>query len=289
MVEVASIQEIDQMQPGKSQFMCGFACVMMALSMAPYGHRPILSTGEVISKMEEAYAQYDGSNDSANMDGMSVQQEYDLLHQVGLHYQAIALDSSACVGWLQSGYPVSVACAEASVVDSDLGGNPYPWGAAGNHVILLTGLDGQGNYLVRDSANCTDLYDPNSLRPGPRRYVIDQLQLVSATVIVPPWLTQPESAIPPSQGGKVMPDTTNQMIVDMYSSMETFWQKVYGTPLPKRGSGIFNSAYHSAQNRGVPLGPEYPTVDTRGVAVVAQNWSGGVCHWYPLTGVAVWL
>jgi hypothetical protein len=288
MGEVAAFMDADQMQVGRSEFACGFYSVMIALSMAPVGHAPILSNAEVISRAEEAYTAYDGPDIGSNTNGMSVAQEYQLLEQVGLHYQSIAMETSAITGWLHAGYPVCVAVGEASVVDQAVGGNPYPWTATGNHVILLTGVLGD-QYLVRDSANCTDLYDPSSLRPGPRLYAISQLQLVSTTVIVPPWLTQPMSAVPPDMGGKLMPDTTNQMIVDMYNSMQAYWEKIYGTPMPPRGSGIFNAAYHSTINRGVPRGPEYHTVDARGVAIVAQNWSGGVCHWYPLTNIAVWV
>ena len=79
---------------------------------------------------------------------------------------------------------------------------PYPWTAKGNHIIVLTGVTANGNFLVRDSANCTNLYDPNSLRPGPREYQASKLQLVSATAVIPPWLprvpqeTNPMPTIP---------------------------------------------------------------------------------------------
>lgn len=291
MNEVAAFQEAIQFMPGKTQFACGYFAVMMALSMAPAGHSPILSMQEVIGRAEDAYSQYDGQNDGSNTYGMTLQQEYDLLHQVGLHYQSIALEDAVCMGWLACGYPICAAVAESSVFDQDLSGNPYPWQASGNHVILLTGVAGDA-YLTRDSANCTDLYDPASLRAGPRRYTMQPLQLVSATVVVPPWMPQPTSAVPPSEGGPAMPDTHNQSNIDMWKSMDHFFTVVYGAPLA-RDTGIFKSAFNvekaAGRFRGVPIGPEYNTVDDRGVAIVAQNWTGGICHWYPKTNMAIWV
>jgi len=288
-MEVASFMQADQFQPAKSEFECGFFAVMMCLSMAPCGHLPTLSAAEVISRAETAYETYDGSTSSDNTAGMTLEQEYALLKEVGLHYQATETTTAACLSWLAVGYPVLVAVAEASVYDEDLGHNPYPWTPSGNHIIVLSG-ESNGNYLVRDSANCTDLFDPGSLRPGPRTYSSHALLLVSATVVVPPWMERPTTALP--QGETKMTDTTNQMIVDLYNSMEKYFVAIYGT-LPARDSGIFKSAYGperlAGRFRGIPLTPEYDTVDTRGVAVRAQNWSGGICHWYPKTSVAVWM
>jgi hypothetical protein len=202
--EVANFQEADQFQPGKSQFECGYFAVAMAKSMAEPGHAPTLTMQQVINDAEAWYAQYDGTDAITNLYGMTLDQEYELLLQVGLHYQGLPLDLGIIKGWIADGYPVLTAITEVSVNDVDLGGNPYPWGAAGTHVILLTGLDGD-NFLVRDSANCTNLYDASSLRPGPRRYNAAQLQFVSATVVVPPWKPRPLSATPPAQGGPMIP------------------------------------------------------------------------------------
>jgi hypothetical protein len=197
--EVVNCTEIDQFEPGKSEFQCGYVACLMAKSMAKNGEPPTLTAAQVTAQSEDWYQRYDGPNVGSNTNGMSLQQEYDLLQALGLHYQSIDMNSTAIALWIRAGYPVIVAVGEASVVDIDVGGNPYPWHASGNHVIVLTGVDG-GNFLVRDSANCTNLYDPNSLRPGPRRYVANQLTLVSATAIVPPWLTRPTSNQPPTGG-----------------------------------------------------------------------------------------
>ena len=202
--EIINASEADQFPPNKSEFMCGFYACLMAKSMAPLGKPPTLTSSQVSAQAQSWYGTVNGDNSSANMDGMSLQQEYDLLAHLQLHYQSIDMSVQSIVLWLHAGYPVIVAVGEASVVDREVGGNPYPWHAQGNHVILLTGTDGNGNFLARDSANCTNLYDPNSLRPGPRYYAANQLTLVSSTAIVPPWLARPTSKVPPVLGGVSM-------------------------------------------------------------------------------------
>jgi hypothetical protein len=218
--EVASFAEADQFPRGKTQFACGFFGCYMAASMAPPGHPPALTPQQIIEKAETAYAQYDGDNSISNTDGMSLEQEYALLRQIGLHYQALPLDIQTIKAWVTAGYPVLIALAEVSVVDLMLGRNPYPWHAAGNHIILITGVTSDGNVLVRDSANCTNLYDPNSLRPGPCKYDAAKLQLVSATIVVPPWKPRPTSAAPPQEGDDMI-DITNSWVTVYFTQTAT--------------------------------------------------------------------
>lgn len=196
MGEVATIQQADQFIPGHTAYACGFFAVAECCSMAPPGKPPTKNAAWITANALTWYAQFDGNNGAGNMSGMSLAQLYALLGQVGLHYQAIAMNASAIRGWLAAGYPVIVAVAETAVHDIELGRNPYPWTPSGSHVIVLTGLDGS-NFLVRDSAN---IAPPNSLRPGPRRYDATILVsgLVSATVAVPPWKPRPASANPPT-------------------------------------------------------------------------------------------
>lgn len=200
--EVADFLDADQFQwrngQPLSQFECGFFAVALCKAMAEVGHEPS-QTAQVIAEAEAWYAQYDGSDAVTNTDGMSLPQLYELLAQVGLHYQAIATNIGVVKQWVGLGYPVIIAVTETSVRDLALGdANPYPWTPAGTHVIVVTGLAADGSVLVRDSANCTSLYNPASLRPGPRHYDAARLQLVSATVVVPAWLPRPASASPPA-------------------------------------------------------------------------------------------
>jgi hypothetical protein len=197
--EVIDLQEADQFQWSNgepfSQFECGFYACAMARSMAQPGEPATLSVQQIIADAEAWYAQYDGSDAASNTAGMTDEQEYELLEQIGLHFQAIAPDMAQVKAWVSWGYPVLIAVTEASVHDLALGGaNPYPWTPRGTHMIFVTGVNSVGQILVRDSANCTSLSDPNSLRAGPRTYDASKLQMASATITVPPWRPRPVSA-----------------------------------------------------------------------------------------------
>lgn len=194
--EVVNTTDADQFLAGKSAFECGFFACAIAKSMAKPGQAPTLSVQQITTSAEQWYAQYNGSDAASNERGMTVEQEYELLHQIGLHYQAIAEDINQVKAWIEAGYPVLLAVTEASVRDMGLdGANPYPWNVGtSTHIVLATGVK-DGNLLVRDSANISrNTTDTNALRPGPRVYDASRLQLVSATVVVPPWRPRPASA-----------------------------------------------------------------------------------------------
>lgn len=196
--EVATFLDVNQFQPGRTQFACGFFACALVKAMAPPGKAAEQNAQEMIAEAEGWYAQYDGSYAATNMDGMSLPQLYALLAQIGLHYVTASLDSETLRAWLQLGYPIIVAGAESCFCDMALGGTvPYPWHPAGNHIIVLTGVTLEGNFLARDPANVSDLYDPRSLRPGPRIYDAAKMQLVSATVVVPAWLPTPPADFDP--------------------------------------------------------------------------------------------
>lgn len=293
--EVANFTEADQFQwaNGKplSQFECGFFAVAVCRSMAQVGKAPTLSAAQVIADAEQWYAQYDGSDAISNTNGMTTTQLYDLLHQVGLHYQATATDVNVVKRWLATGYPVIIAVTEASVVDLALmtaTKNPYPWKAAGTHVIVATGIASDGNLLVRDTANCTDLYNPNSLRPGPRKYDASKLQLVSATVCVPPWMARPASATPPvatptlavppaqTPGTPAQPVTFNADDLKLWNLLQG---KLYTDALP-RDTGIAQmwlAARRKGLHPGIPMGPEFASVTEANTSF--QPFTSALAKW----------
>ena len=207
--EIADFQDVDQFQPGKSEFECGFFAVAIVKAMNEVGKPPVQSVAAMISEAETWYAQYNDDNSASNDAGMGLQQLYDLIVQVGLHFQAIEIDIDLIRAWIRAGYPVIVTGAETGMYDLGLGDVvPYPWRPAGNHIIVLTGVTRNGDFLVRDSANCTDLFDPTSLRPGPRTYDPHWMQLISATVVVPPWLPRPPANFDPRKE-QFVPDVPN--------------------------------------------------------------------------------
>lgn len=291
--EVAVFAEADQFPAGKSQFMCGYFACYIAASMAQIGQTPRLTALQIIAQAEAAYAVDSGGDSISIVDGMTNEEEYNLLHKIGLHYQAIATDISQVKAWVQVGYPVIIGITETSVWDLALNKNPYPWTPAGSHIILVTGVTADGNVLARDSANCTNLYDPNSLRPGPRKYQASKLQLVSATVVVPPWLSRPASATAPSPQEAFMGTPQGQQA-------QAYWNSTTQGSIPVGGNapalaGIFlagqapsfstgiakswQTEYNAGRVWGPPISYEFATVDWQGNAIVAQMFVGGRCEW----------
>lgn len=197
--EIGDFLDVDQMQPAKTQFACGYFSFAIIRAMAPVGQAPTQSAQQMIAEAEAWYAQDHGTNAISNADGMSLQEEYDLIVRAGWHYQASSLDLDTIRAWVKLGYPILLTLSESSVVDLALAGNPYPWNPAGNHIIVISGVTADDNFLVRDPANCTDLYNPNSLRPGPRKYDASRLQIWTATVVVPPWRPRPPAGFDPKK------------------------------------------------------------------------------------------
>ncbi len=198
--EIAAFHDVDQFQPAKTQFACGFFSCALVKAMAPVGQTPAQTVGEMIAEAEQWYAQDNGDDAPDNTNGMTLQELYDLLVQIGLHFQASSTDAPTLRAWLRLGYPVIVAGAETGFYDLALGDAvPYPWTPSGSHMLVLTGVASDGNFLVRDPANVTSLSNPNALRPGPRKYDALRLQLSSATAVVPPWRPRPPAGFDPTQ------------------------------------------------------------------------------------------
>jgi hypothetical protein len=204
--EVGDFLDVDQFQPGRSAYECGYFSVATVKAMNKVGELPTQSVGQMIAEAEAWYAaDHGGDNSSGNTDGMSLQQLYDLIVRVGLHYSACSLDLHEIRAWVGCGYPVIISGAETGMYDIGLGDKvPYSWTPSGNHIITITGVYSDGNVLVRDTANI----GPQGVRPGPRIYDASKLVLVSATVVVPPWLPRPPDNFDPRKDN-VMPAVPN--------------------------------------------------------------------------------
>ena len=198
--EIASFRDVDQFQPAKTQFACGFFSCALVKAMAAVGQTAAQTVAEMIAEAEQWYTQDNGNDALSNTNGMTLQQLYDLIVQIGLHFQATNTDAQTLRAWLKLGYPVVVAGAETGFYDMGLGDVvPYPWTPSGSHIIVLTGVAADGNFLVRDAANVTNLSNPDALRPGPRKYDARRLQLSSATAVIPAWKVRPPAGFDPTQ------------------------------------------------------------------------------------------
>ena len=252
MSEIAKFNQADQFLPGRSAYECGFYATYVVKSMGQQA--PTLSPQQISDLAQAAYARYNSSNSSTNMNGMSLPQLYSLLKEVGLHYQGTQLDLAHIQAWLRSSYPVIVAVAETCIRDLDLNDTvPYPWTPTGNHIIVLTGLDG-GNFLARDTAN---IIAPNTLRPGPRRYDAQALVrgLVSATAVVPPWLPVPTHDLDPNVPTVPTGPVTPAGLAG--------WQDDGKTLTAKNGVKVIAGFRHYIMNtrwdpENVPMEPEHP-------------------------------
>src|SRR5258708_19199454 len=107
--EIASFHDVDQFQPAKTQFACGFFACAVVKAMAPVGQSSIQSVSQMIAEAEQWYTQYNGNDASNNLNGMTLQQLYGLVVQIGLHFQATSIDPHVLRAWLALGYPVIVA------------------------------------------------------------------------------------------------------------------------------------------------------------------------------------
>ncbi len=279
--EIISIQQADQFQPGHSAYECGFFAVMMARSMAPVGQSPTLSPQQIVDQAEAAYARYDGNNLPANKAGMSLQQLYDLLQEVGLHWHAIAMDAGTIRASVHAGFPVLVAVPETSVHDLALGGCvPYPWNPVGNHIFVITGVDANQNFLVRDCANITPA---SMLRPGPRTYDANKLQYVSATAVVPSWQAHPNANIDPGKE-TIMIDLTNAIVASYFENDGGNWKckqtgfSIHGGIL-QFYQGFGSNALCGLTYLGLPLSNEIAFV--QGKPMVKQYFERAIVAYDP--------
>lgn len=188
--EVADLLDVNQFIPGRS----AYECVAYAASLVKYAGQPGKGpTGSALQASNLAqywYGREEGSTGASNTNGMILQDEYNMLDGMGLHYYVSSPTVAHVKAWLEVvGYPLLMCGAETGMYDIGLGDRvPYTWTPTGNHCIVASGVAHDGNLLVHDCANIA----PNGVRTGPRTYDASKLQLISATAIVVPW----QAAVP---------------------------------------------------------------------------------------------
>lgn len=198
--EVATYADESQFEPGESAYECGFFQVAENKYAVKLGETLAPDVKEKIDVDADSwYVHCDGANVPSNKNGMSLWQLYYVLQLAGLHFQGMVPFNANEVkdyirAWVKLGYPVIIAVAESSVYDIGIGDKvPYPWKATGSHIITVSGLLNE-NFLCRDTAN---IQSDGALRPGPRCYDAQKLQIISATAVVLPWLARPAPGFNP--------------------------------------------------------------------------------------------
>lgn len=283
--EVADFQDVSQFEPNESEFECGeFAAA--TVKFAGYPGRGATGTQEDIDQTADAfYAKYIGPNTQSDILGTTIEVMHKIIKDCGFDYQDVsaitptsqqASDIAHIKAALAQGYPLIATITETSVIDLDLGRNPYSWGPSGTHTVIYSGIASNGNLLVRDSANIIGpLQVNNTVRPGPRRYDINQIATQWATMIRLAWL-------PPFAGNQFV----EQSAKDCWNSTAHLFN---GTP-PRYESGIaraWQQLYALGKKPGPPLTQEYHSVDWGGKAIIVQEfayrraeYSDGQTHWY---------
>lgn len=187
--EIADLLNVNQFIGGRSAYECVAYCAALAKYAGAPGKGPTGTAQQASDLAQSWYAREEGGNGANNTNGMSLQAEYNMLQGLGMVYQPLAANANAVRAALAAGHLVLLCGAETGMYDMALGRVPYAWTPSGNHCIVASGIapDG-GNLLVHDCASIA----PNGVRPGPRLYSAGALQIVSATAIIPPWLSTTE-------------------------------------------------------------------------------------------------
>lgn len=181
--EIADFLDVSQFVPAHSAYECVAYSAALIYYCGPPNQGPSGSTLQASNLAQYYYGLEEGSNLSSNMNGMSLQAEYDMLQKMGLHYQALQPNINAIKSALADGLPVMLCGAETGMYDVGLGERiPYSWTPSGNHCIVVSGAD-MYNLLVHDCASIGS----TGVRPGPRVYDAAKLEIVSATAVTPRW------------------------------------------------------------------------------------------------------
>jgi len=298
--EVADFQDTSQFAPNESEFACGeFAAAIV--KFAGYPGRGATGMQKDIDQVADAfYTKYIGPNISSDTQGTSIDVMHQIIKDCGLDYQDLSAihpnsqqtsDIAHLKASLAQGYPMIAVITEASVIDLDLGRNPYSWGPSGTHIVVYAGIASDGNLLVRDSANIVGpLQVNNTLQPGPRRYDIHQIATQWATMVWLPWLPRLPAGFDPTIGVINPPFGGNKF---MEQSAKDCWEStalIFGGTPPRYDTGIalaWQQLYGLGKKPGPPLSPEYGSVTREGKPIRVQEFAHTRCewdgqpHWYP--------
>lgn len=170
----------------RSQYACGpYGCALYK-----YMGQPNQGPTGVLSDIDQTaytlYTTYIGPDVPSDQNGTNIPEFYQMLADCNLLFYKMPLTVSAIQQSISFGRPVLVSAAETGMHDVNSGDRvDYAWTPSGNHIIAVTGVDANGNLLVRDYANIAS----NGPRgPQPMTYDASKFgPIESVTSIVPFW------------------------------------------------------------------------------------------------------
>lgn len=269
--EIAQFIDDNQFGPGQSTMKCGPEAVSMVWhSVAPGEHNPY-SAADVHSMAHDDYVRWIGPDAPSDQGGTSNQTLYDMLDEHGFKH----VPGPANIAWVKeqlgAGLLVIIGIVEASVVDNGLGANPYNWNTNGlTHIITASGAGAHGEILVRDTANIA----PEGVRPGPRHYDANRLELISATAVYPSWIEQPK---PP-------PPNPDAQAIAAWNAAGAKAPYVAGHGIPDSYVEMFHAGHYFGQ----PVEQEHSAMED-GVKHVHQAFTCAYADWDSSTGKTAWL
>lgn len=183
--EVADYADVSQFETGESAYECGFFSVFLNKATGFPDLGPIHNAEWIDEQADLAYSQYNGANGASNTSGMSVWQLFTLLGSTKQRYVWFTPNLSEIKAWLTIiGTPVLLTVQEESVYDIELGRVPYSWSPSGSHIITVSGIAPDGNFLCRDTASI----GTSGVRPGPRHYDAAKLNIGLCVAVLLDWI-----------------------------------------------------------------------------------------------------
>ncbi|HET8911200.1 MAG TPA: hypothetical protein VFN23_07045 [Ktedonobacteraceae bacterium] len=264
--EIADFLDVSQFVGGRSAYECVAYSAALCFYAGPPEQGP---TGTILQASNLAqywYGREEGGNSASNTNGMSLEAEYDMLRGLNLTYKPLSATIEAVKDALMNRMAVLVCGAETGFYDLDLGDHvPYSWQPSGNHCIVASGITPTGNLLVHDCASIAR----SGVRPGPRRYDVSKMQLVSATAVCFSWLE-----------GEDMPIDINSPGVGNYftESDGSHWLCKQTQKVLQYGNLSFYKQENGLKRLGLPVSNEIP-LDSAGNT--KQYFERGVLFYDP--------
>jgi hypothetical protein len=158
---VLDIVKSFQLENGESQDLCG-PWTVSSLRIAGQPTKGAIGTAEDVDTWADNEANKYQAKGQFNWPGTTIQQMYDFmtdsLHPVSkqrnIHWWDLATPDIAHIRLaVQAGYPVIITASEQNIIEKKSGQRAYPWNLNANHILCVTGIDAQGDFICPDQLN----------------------------------------------------------------------------------------------------------------------------------------